>query len=146
VTNCTDLRDEVLKNDNLPLTVYYKGNPYTLTYDRTDPRTGLIWSWANWGVIYKNNFTVRNAGTRARTLRYRIMSTPGANRYIGTYSPWNTPAYKELPFSDINNWLNEDQQVLKKTVQPGDTVVIPVEYVLGGQSCGYIGQYIVIGD
>jgi hypothetical protein len=144
VTNCTDLRDEVLKNDNLPLTVFYKQNPYTLTYDRIDPRTGKIWSWANWGVIYKNTFTVKNEGKKARTLRYFIMSTPEANRYMGTYSPLNTPAYKELPFSDINNWLSGDRQVTEAVVKPGETAVIPVEYVLGGQSCGYVAQYITV--
>ncbi|MCL2547020.1 MAG: hypothetical protein FWE06_07510 [Oscillospiraceae bacterium] len=145
-TTCsTDQQSNVLLTDNIPLTIYYKGEPYTLTHDNIDPRTGAIWSWANWGILYQNEYIIRNNGSRSRTIKFYMKSTATANRYMGTYSPLNG-GFKAFPFSDINNWLNGDQVVIQTTVQPDETAIIPFEYVLGGQSFGGVGMYAVVGD
>jgi hypothetical protein len=143
VTNAVSRHGNVIRSDSLPLFIKYRDDYQMLAYNIPDIRTGIDWPWANWGVIYQHHFFITNNSSEPKTFAYYI-GRGQHNQYIGAYSPLNSPAYRSLPFSDINNWLGYDQMVVEITVLPGETKLMPAEFVLGGQSGHLVTHYVTM--
>jgi hypothetical protein len=143
-TNSTSKSSYIVRSDSLPLIIPYNDEEHILSYDTIDIRTGTDFPWANWGVLYQHHFFITNNSRKPQTFAYYIEAPLGRNQYIGTYSPLNSPAYRSLRFSDINNWLDVDQMVVEITVNPGESALMPAEFVLGGQSYELVGHYVVM--
>jgi hypothetical protein len=142
-THTTQISNESTRSCSLPFTILHNGEPHVQAYGQIDPRSGRVWDWANWGVIYKNTFSITNNGSQPRVVAYCI-APYGVNQFISTYSPLT--GYKDLPFSDVNNWLNGTQTVIEVIIQPRETKEIPVEIVLGGGSYWNVTQYLTVRD
>ena len=95
---------------------------------------------ANWGVHYKENITIRNTGKTSRTVEFRIKN--GSKRmgdgckqtiiaYTTTLNTYNLPA---------NNYAVP----WTATIGPGDSITMPIEITLAGNSCGCVEKYIYV--
>jgi len=135
----------IVNHDSLPLFVLDRRNEWReFHYSRPDPRTGGTWEWANIGALYHHHFFFTNHSSRPVTFAYYIERPTGRNAYMGAWSPLNSPAFRPLPFSDINNWLDTHQLVVEITVQPGETGFMPAEFTMGGQSFHHVGHFVVM--
>ena len=102
--------------------------------------TSRNYNIANWGVHYKENITIKNTGTKARTVSFiiknasNIMSTSGGDSTLAIISSKEKIYGRISPGSELVAWMVQ--------INPGQTVSIPTEITLGNASYAYIEKYI----
>jgi len=119
--------------------------------DVTRPRLNEVWyDWANWGVLYRNTFTIRNNGTRPRTVTYQIKGN-GQGSYIGVYSNQApTRGFRAMKWEDVSygrdsrGWLLGYQDVATVTIPAGQRVEFNADHVLGGMAYNGVEHRMVI--
>lgn len=104
--------------------------------DNRDPRDRSVYNWADYGVTYKQNITVTNTGTRARTVTYRVYWDSN-DRTVVTHDNNGIYAIHRTNYTWTKN-------LCSKIVPAGGTVTLSGDVTLGGMSNGIVSHDVVV--
>lgn len=104
--------------------------------DNRDPRDRSLYNWADYGVTYKQNITVTNTGTKARTVTYRVYWN-NEERTVVTHDSNGTYAIHRTDYT----WT---KPLCSKVVPAGGTVTLSGDVTLGGMSNGIVCHDVIV--
>ncbi len=137
---------QILSGSVYPLYVPIKYNNsvfnYLIAKNTTDPRSGLTYNWADYGVIYQQMVSITNKGTKGRTAVYRLSwdsSDKDKEKTIIYHD--NDGVQKVIRTTKLKATQADIESVY---IPAGKTVSFTVDVTLGGMSNGTVAHSVVL--